>query len=151
MNAARRKRNESDCATDSKRYNNNYAACDEQRRRSEAFVYPLSLLVYAYKPMQGTSGDRTSESGSHLLIHPQITLSPAAPSTRDQQSGSSEVVFSKNGSPSGPCCGFMASVRHPILPRYTVMRLVIVAGSGKSVLWCAVSHAFSIWVTQSIY
>ena len=62
---------------------------------------------------QETSGDRTFESGSHLQIHPQITLSSAGLSTRELQTGSSEAVFSKSGSPLGHCSGSMASVsRH---------------------------------------
>jgi hypothetical protein len=118
---------------------------DEAKR--SWFCDPITI-VGAEIPLQGTSGDRTSESGSRLLIHPQITLSPAALSTRDQQDGSSEVVISKNGNPSVPCCGFTASVRHwPILPCSALMRLDIVAGSGKSVLWCAVSYTFSLQVT----
>ena len=41
--------------------------------------------------LQRTSGDGIFESGSHLPIHPQATLSCAALGTREAQSGSSEA------------------------------------------------------------
>ena len=78
---------------------------------------PLTLTPgHVFTPTsQETSGDMTFESGSHLQIHPQITLSCADLSTRGPRTGSSEAVFSGSGSPPPPFSGFMASVCH--LPR----------------------------------
>ena len=75
-------------------------------------------------PLQKASGDRTFESGSHLPIHPRITLFSAALSTRELQPGSSEAVFSKRGRPLGRFCGSMESVRCLIFPCSFLTKLV---------------------------
>jgi hypothetical protein len=97
-------------------------------------------------PHQETSGDRTFESGSHLPIHPQTTFSCAALNIRAQQTGSSGVVFSKNGRPPVRCCGSMGSVRRQNFPCSTSRQNSSIAGSGKSVLWYA-SHVFPFYAT----
>ncbi len=33
------------------------------------------------------------------------------------------------------------------VPLSNVSLIVFIAGSGKSVLWCAVSYVFSVWIT----
>ena len=95
---------------------------------------------------QGASGDRIFECGSHLPIHPRIMLSCAVLSTRVPQTGSSEAVFSKSGSLLALCSGLTASVRHSTFP-VPLSDVSCIAGSGKSVLWCALSHVISSHVT----
>jgi hypothetical protein len=62
------------------------------------------------------------------------------PTMREQPPGSFMVVFLKNGSQLLRSCGYMANVRsRHSLSFSTSQAYILVAGSGKSVLWLVIS------------
>ena len=116
-------------------------ANDVSKVMSSSAINPNPIHVFTPE-FQETNGDWTFESGSHLQILPQITLYCAGLSTRGPRTGSSEAVFSKSGSLLALCSGLTASVRHSTFP-VPLSDVSCIAGSGKSVLWCALSPVFS--------
>jgi hypothetical protein len=64
----------------------------------------------------------------------------ATPTMKEQPPGSFMVVFLKNGSRLLRSCGYMANVRSSLsLSLSTSQACILVAGSGKSVLWLVIS------------
>jgi hypothetical protein len=106
---------------------------------AKAFLCYLRIPEHAYQTSSKASYERNCKSGSLLRIPPQIIISHARPTTREQRPGSSKAVFSNSGSPL-LSCGSMANVRSfssPLL--HTPLTPIFVAGSGKSVLWFVIS------------
>jgi hypothetical protein len=67
----------------------------------------------AQPPLQGTSYDRTFSDGSLRPIRPPITTLLVVLTIREQQSGFSKEVSSRNGKPLVRSCGFTENVRSP--------------------------------------
>jgi len=68
---------------------------------------------------------------------------------REQPPGSFMVVFLKNGGQLLPSCGFMANVRScHSLPLSTSHTGILLAGSGKSVLWLVTSLFLLKWLAE---
>ena len=81
-----------------------------QTKKSVRTLISLPLISRAYSPSQRTSYERNPKSGSLLRIPPQIIISPARPTIREQRLGFSKVVFMKLGSHLLHLCGSMENV-----------------------------------------
>jgi hypothetical protein len=88
--------------------------------------------------LQGAKYDETTERGCLRRIHPRIKISRTVLSTRGRQRGCLREVYSQDGGPSRlhPCYGSTGNVRPSIPAQLPISSLrIILAGSGKSVLW----------------
>jgi len=112
-----------------------------------------SFIVTAEPHSQGTRRETSSEHGSVLRILLLIIWLRARPTTMEPQGGSCGVEHSKSGRKTDPYSGSVAIVR--FLPLSLLLSLieslaVFSAGSGKTVLWCAVSR-LSLMTGSSSY
>ena len=118
----------------------------------EAFVNFLllpHLLLEAQSWLQEGECDKTSTVGFLPLIPLQITISPAMLTMREQPPGSFRVVSLKSGDQRLRSCGYMANVclRHSLLPSIS-QTCILIAGSGKSVLWLVASLWLLNWFAE---
>ncbi len=104
------------------------------------------LLLDAQSWLQESKRDKTSTVGFLPLIPQQIMKLLATPTLREQRPGSFKVVFLKNGGQLLRSCGYMANVRScHSLALSTSQTCILVAGSGKSVLWLVTSLLLLKW------
>ena len=114
-----------------------------------------SLFLYFPPPVpsihpssQGTTSERIFYDGFHPQIRPPTITSHATLITTVPLDGFFKDLYSINGSPLGPCCGYTESVR-TLGPHQASSTpdhrssLNSVAGSGKSILWLVVPQPFS--------
>src|SRR5260221_10854048 len=100
-----------------------------------------SFIVTAETHSQGTRRETSSEHGSALRILPLIISLRARPTTMELQGGLCGVGHSKIGRKPDPYCGSVAIVRFSTLNLSLLLiesLAVFPAGSGKTILWCAV-------------
>jgi hypothetical protein len=132
--------------------------CHQMTRRQEQFcnkrsVRHFSLLPHTLLDAQSWSQERkcgkTSTVGFLPWI-PQQTMKLLATLTmREQPPGSFKVVFLKNGGQLLRSCGYMENVCscHSLVLS-TSQTCILVAGSGKSVLWLVTSLLVLKWLTE---
>jgi len=107
------------------------------------------LLLEAQSWLQESKCDKTSTAGFLPLIPQPIIILLATLTMREQPPGSFKVVCLDSGDQHPRSCGYMANVcfRHSLRPS-TSQTIVLVAGSGKSVLWLVASLWLLKWLTE---
>jgi hypothetical protein len=112
--------------------------CNERSVRQ--FSLLPHLLLEAQSWLQESKSDKTSTAGFLPWTPQQIMKLLATPTMKEQPPGSFMVVFLKNGGQLLRSCGYMASVRSCLsLSFSTSQAYILIAGSGKSVLWLVIS------------
>ena len=111
-------------------------ATKQQEKRPSFSPLMPHLLLKAQSWLQERKCDNTSTVGFLPLIPQRIMILPATPTIREQPAGSFRVVCLKSGDQPLRSCGYMANVcfRHSLHPSISQI-CILVAGSGKSVLW----------------
>jgi hypothetical protein len=116
-----------------------------KRNVCQYLLLPRPLLG-AQSWLQESECDETSTVGFLPWIPQQIMKLLPMLTMTEQPPGSFKVVFFKNGSQLLRSCGYMANVRscHSLALR-TSQACILVAGSGKSVLWLVISLLLLKW------
>ena len=83
----------------------------DQANRS-SFVYFLLPIPSIHAASQGPSSERIFYDGFRPQIHPPIITLHATFITTAQLNGFFKELYSINGNPLGPSCGYMESVRY---------------------------------------
>ena len=110
------------------------------KRSARHFFTPAALLLEAQSWSQESKCDKTSTIGFLPRIPQQIMKLLSIRTMMEQPPGSFMVVFLKNGGQLLRYCGYMANVRTcHTLALSTSQACILVAGSGKSVLWLVIS------------
>ena len=121
-----------------------------QERRSSFLLLPhlFSRLSHG-QWAQESKHDETSTVGFLPLILQQTMRLLAMLTMREQPRGSFMVVFLKSGGRLLRSCGYMANVRScHSLAFSTSQACILVAGSGKSVLWLVISLLLLNWLAE---
>jgi hypothetical protein len=110
-----------------------------QQEKRSSFFTPTTFYE-AQSCLQESKCDKTSTAGFLPLIPQRIIISPATLTMMEQPPGSFGAACLKSGDQRLRSCGYMANVcfRHS-LQLTTSYTYILIAGSGKSVLWLVTS------------
>ena len=104
----------------------------------------LLIVSSAHAAPQGTNLEKAFHDGFRPQIHPPIITMHARLTIPVQLNGFSKELYSIDGNPPDPFCGYMENVRYswpsPSVKSWLFIKFV--AGSGKNILWFALLRPF---------